>query len=263
MHLTSFDDGYLLDHLLHVGIRTSLPHARFGGLHWSFPFTGDECEDIVLGLAFSPPPIVEHVETFVFRVSRFKKRAQTVHPMLGGEMKTRRYARFPPDAVPVDLFRFAIRFRGKRAEERLLDAVQGHTSVSLEAVAGKLSWPVKSTRALYRKLEIRGEAVPPLTNARVGKRLTVACPHCLRTRSLAPKVVLSLKTDVCFDCLHRPPVIVPNKLVAVCPACGARRLLYKNEVARLSAGLKTLCRSCSRAKGLAAGRVRRSPWSTL
>jgi DNA invertase Pin-like site-specific DNA recombinase len=263
MHVTRFDDGYLLDHLLHVGIRTSLPHARFAGLHWSFPFTGNECEDIVLGLAFSPPPVVEHVETFAFRVSSFKKRAQTVHPVLNGEMKSQRYSRHPADAPPLDLLRYAIRFRAKRGEERLLDVILGRSSVSLEAVAGELSWPVKSTRTLYRKLEIRGEAVPPLTNRRVGKRLTVTCPHCLRARSLAPKVVLSLKTDVCFDCLHRPPVIVPNKLVAECPGCGARRLFYKNEVARLSAGLKTPCRKCSMGKGLAAGRVRRSPWSRL
>src|SRR5664279_1529604 len=47
MRVTPFDDGYLLDHLLHVGIRTSLPHARCAGLHWTFPFTGDEREDIV------------------------------------------------------------------------------------------------------------------------------------------------------------------------------------------------------------------------
>jgi DNA-directed RNA polymerase subunit RPC12/RpoP len=124
--------------------------------------------------------------------------------------------------------------------------------VSLDAVAAELSWPDASTRALYRKLEIRGEAVPPLTNRRVGKRLTVTCPHCLRTRSLSPSVVLTLNTDVCFECLHRPPTITRNKLVAECPRCGARRLLSKAQVAERSAGLQTLCRRCAMAKARAA-----------
>jgi DNA invertase Pin-like site-specific DNA recombinase len=216
-HVTPFEDGYLLDHLLHVGIRVSLPHARFGGLHWSFPFTGEEQEDVILGLAFAPPPIVEHVETFVFRVSQFKKRPHVVRLVLEPTMETQHHARFPAGTAPVAPLRHAIRFRGKRAEELLLGTIQGRDRVSLETVATELSWPVASTRALYRKLEIRGEAVPPLTNGRVGKRLTVTCPHCLRPRSLAPAVVLSLKTDVCFECLHRPPLITPNKLVAECP----------------------------------------------
>jgi DNA invertase Pin-like site-specific DNA recombinase len=259
MHVTPFDDGYLLDHLLHVGVRVSLPHARFGGLHWSFPFSGDEGEDVVLGLAFSPPPIIEHVETFVFRVSQFRKRARTVHPVLDAEMKTQRYSRFPAETAPVDLLRHAIRFRGKRAEARLLGAMQGRARVSLEGLADELSWPVSSTRAIYRKLEFRGEPVPHLLNGRVGKRLTVTCPHCLRSRSLAPTVVLTLKTDVCFDCLHRPPVITPNRLVAECPECGARRLLSKSAVAACSAGLLTLCRMCSLAKGRALRSARSAP----
>jgi DNA invertase Pin-like site-specific DNA recombinase len=262
MHVTPFDDGYLLDHLLHVGIRTSLPHASFAGLHWSFPFTGDECEDIVLGLAFAPPPIVEHVETFFFRVSQFRRRVQTVRPVLDTAMKTQPYSRFPADAAPLDLLRHAFRFRGKSSEERLFKAIQGRTHVSLDAVANELSWPLALTRLLYRKLEIRGEAVPPLTNACIGTRLTLTCPRCLRTRSLAPAVVLSLKTDECFDCLHRRPDIVPNKLVAECPACGARRLLSKSQVARRSAGLHTLCRRCAMAKGRAVRWARGSARST-
>jgi|SRR5664280_608769 len=262
MRVTPFDDGYLLDHLLHVGIRTSLPHARCAGLHWTFPFTGDEREDIVLGLAFSPPPIVEHVETFIFRVSQFRKRAQTVHPGFDTQVKSEHYSRSPASAAPVGLLRHAIEFRGKRAEDRLLEAIRGRTRVSLEAVADELLWPVISTRMLYRTLELRGEAVPSLRNARVGRRLSVTCPCCLRMRSLAPGVVLSLKTDVCPDCLPRPPVIGPNKLVAECPACGKSRLLYKSVIASRPAGLQTLCRTCSMAKGRAAGRARGSARST-
>jgi DNA invertase Pin-like site-specific DNA recombinase len=255
MLVTPFDEGFLLDHLLHVGICVSVPHARFAGLHWRFLFTGEEREDVMLGLAFSPPPLVCHVETFFFRVSQFRKRAQEVRPPLDPAVKTQRYTRFTADESPADLLRYAIRFRGTRAEERLLATLRGRERVSLEAVANELAWPVTSTRTMYRKLELRGEAVPPLTNARAGKRLTVTCPHCLRVRSLTPAVVLTLKTDVCFECLHRPPLRTPNKLVAECPTCGKRRLLYPSEVAARSAGLATPCRACTMAEGRAAGRA--------
>jgi len=258
MQVTALDDGYLLEHLLHLGIRVSLPHARFGDLHWTFPLAGDACEDVVIGLAFSPPPLVEHVETFVFRVSQFRKGTRFVHPVLDSDTKSRCYSRFPPDKVPANILRQAIQFRGRRAEVRLLDTIRGRAPVSLRAVANELSWPVTSTRTLYRKLECRGEGVPPLRNHRPGKRLSVTCPLCLRTRFLAPAIVLSLNTDVCVDCLHGPLVIGPNKLVAECPACGARRLLYKSEVAARSAGLQTPCRKCTMAKGREAGRPRRS-----
>jgi len=253
LHVTPFEDGYLLDHLLHIGFRSSLPHARFGGLHWSFPFTGAETEDVIIGLGFAPPPRVEHVETFVFRASRFRKGAHTVHPLLSTTRTTKLHARFPAGILPIDVLRHAIRFRGKRAEQHLLQFLQGRARVSLAAVAKELSWPCDATRTLYRKLELRGEAVPPLNNRRVGRRLTVTCPHCLRNRSLAPAVVLSLQTDVCFECLHRPPVMTTNRLVAECPGCGARRLLRNHEVATRSSGLQTPCHKCS---GIRLGRSR-------
>ncbi len=169
--------------------------------------------------------------------------------------------RFDAPTTPIELLQYLLRFRGKRAEAHLLAALHGHERVSLKAIAQKIGWPVASTRTLYRKLELRGEAVPPLANARSGKRLSVTCPHCLRVRSLTPAVVLTLTTDVCFECLHRPPIITPNKLVAICPDCGAKRLLYPSEVAERSVGLDTPCRTCAMARGRAAGRTRgkRSP----
>jgi DNA invertase Pin-like site-specific DNA recombinase len=259
--VTPFEDGFLLDHLLHVGFRFSLPHTRFGGLHWSFPFSGEEPEDVILGLAFAPPPLVEHVETFVFRASRFGKSPHTVRPLLDPKTKSPTHNRLPAGAALSELLRSALRFRGRRAEDLLLASMRGKDRVSLVRLAAELSWPVRSTRTLYRKLELRGESIPRLTTGGVGRRLTVSCPHCLRTRSLAPEVVLELKTDVCFECLHRPPVITPNRLVAECPACGARRLLTPAEVARRSGGLKSLCLRCSgiRAGAAVRERIRHTP----
>ena len=259
--VTPFEDGYLLDHLLHVGFRVSLPHARFGGLHWSFPFSGEETEDVILGLAFAPPPVVEHVETFVFRASRIGKSPHTVRPLLDPKRSSPAHRRLPAGAALSELLRSALRIRGRRAEERLLASMRGKDRVSLVRLAAELSWPVRSTRTLYRKLELRGEAIPSLTTGGVARRLTVTCPHCLGTRFLAPETVLELKTDVCFECLHRPTVITPNRLVAECPACGARRLLSPAEVARRSGGLKSLCLRCSgiRAGAAARERARRTP----
>jgi hypothetical protein len=146
MHVTGFEGGILIDHLLHVGFAVSLPHARFGGLHWNFGFSGTETEDVVLGLAFAPPPSIDHVETFFFRTSHLRKRPHSVLPPLNPKRKTQRCSRFAADEPPLDLLRYAIRFRGKRAEERLLATLRGRSAVSLEAVAKELGWPVTSTR---------------------------------------------------------------------------------------------------------------------
>jgi len=159
--VTPFEDGYLLDHLLHVGFRVSLPHARFGGLHWSFPFSGEEPEDVILGLAFLPPPLVEHVETFVFRASRIGKSPHTVRPLLDPKRKSPTHNRLPAGEALSDLLRSALRFRGRRAEQLLLASMRGKERVSLVRLATELSWPVRSTRTLYRKLELRGEEIPP------------------------------------------------------------------------------------------------------
>ncbi|MCE7956539.1 recombinase family protein [Acidobacteria bacterium ACD] len=249
MHVTPFEGGYLLDHLLHVGIRLSLPHARIGRLRWNFPLTGAETEDALLCLAFSPPPFVEHVETFVLRVSRSARPAWSLCPPVTEKPGSPTRSRYPATVVPFETLRHAIRFRSHRAEARLLAALQGRPAVSLEAVAIELSWPVDAARTLYRKLELRGETVPPLTNGIAGRHLTVVCPHCLKARKLSPKVVLSLTTDVCFECLHRTPVRSRNPHVAVCPKCGIRRLRVEGEIPAGEANQPSVCHRCQRKPG--------------
>ncbi len=253
-HVRRFEGGVLLDHLLHIGFKVSLPHAQFGGLQWDFQFSGDEQEDVILGLGFSPPPGPQHVETFLFRMAPFRKGRRHVRPRIDSADDPV-YSRFPADAPPVDLLLHAIRYRGTRAEKELLRILRGREKVNLKQVASELAWPARSVRTLYRKLEIRGEVLPALRNGTPAKRLTVTCPHCRRDRSLSATTVLSLRTDVCFECLHRPPQLTPNKLVAECPLCGARRLLYPSEVASRSSGLETPCRKCTMARGRAAGRA--------
>lgn len=110
--VTPFEDGYLLDHLLYVVIRISLPHARFGGLHWSFPFSGEEPQDVILGLAFAPPPLVEHVETFVFRASRIGKSPHTARPLLDRKGTSPTHRRLPAGESFPEPLRSALRFRG-------------------------------------------------------------------------------------------------------------------------------------------------------
>lgn len=246
MHVVPFEGGYLLDHLLHVGLRVSLPHVRFGGLRWSFPLTGEEREDALLCLAFSPPPLVEHVETFVYRPPGKPRPASDLCPLLTVKTGNSKRSRHPAAIVPFRTLRHAIRFRSTRAEVTLLATIKGRSAVSLRAVAKELSWPVDAVSTLYRKLELRGEPVPPLASQVARRCLTVICPHCGKTRTLALKVVLSLTTDVCFECLHRPPLRSPNPHVFVCPRCGLRRLRSEGASSAPQGEEPTLCHRCQR-----------------
>jgi hypothetical protein len=253
------EDGWLIDHLLHVGFKVSFPRARFGGLHWRFQFTGDEREDVILGLGFSPPPCVRHVETYFFRATRWRQ--SEARPPVAASAARGQYRRIDTVEDLMRALNHAIRFRCKRAEELFRNAVRREPKLTLAKVADRLGWPVAATRKVYRTLELRGEKLPPLSNGTPGVKVRMTCPHCLRVRSLAPKIAVSLETEVCFECLHRAPVRTPNKLIAICPKCGSRRLLYPSEVAARSAGLDTQCRACSladgRRKGVEAWRARK------
>ena len=251
--MIDFAGGWLLDHLLHVTVLFSLPHSRFGSLHWSFPFTGDEEADAILGLGFSPPPKVAHVETYWFRC--FKWRPHVARPLLGSGNGV--YVRLADEGHLIGRIQHALRYRGKRAVERFLSAVRERHTLNLGVLAADLGWPPKATRNLYRKLEIRGVKLPPLGNNRPARTILVICPHCGRTRHLSPSVALNLDTDVCFECLHRPPLRRPNPLVARCPRCGAKRLIQPRRLKERPGALTTLCRACN----LAQGRARGIEWS--
>lgn len=245
MNVTRFEGGWLIDHLLHLGFTASLPHAGLGGLRWRFRFTGEETEDGILGLGFSPPPLVRHVETYLFRTAR--RRRREARPMVAAE-RSGEYRRITAIQQLERVLRHAIRRRSKRAERQFLLAVCDKEKVSLASVAHRLGWPVGAARTLYRKLDLRGESLPPMHGGKVAAKLRVTCPQCLRVRSLFPKVARELGTDVCFECLHRPPEHTPKRLAAVCPQCGARRFLTASGVAKRSAGLETPCLRCSLAK---------------
>jgi DNA invertase Pin-like site-specific DNA recombinase len=249
-HVDEFEGGFLLDHLLHVGVTSSLPHARFGRLHWLFAFDGINACDVALGLAFSPPPRIEHVESFLFRMSRARGH-KTVRPPLDSSGSHRKaYSRFSHVDSLADALRHQISHRGKRAETVFLNRVRQEDKLSLRHVADDLGWPLPVTRSMYRRLDLRGETMPPLRGGtRVG-RITVTCPHCLRDRLLAPSTLLRLQTEVCFDCLHRPVVKTRNRHVAICPACGEKRLLTDSELKARSNGTETLCLRCSRLRNV-------------
>ncbi|MEO8036962.1 MAG: recombinase family protein, partial [Acidobacteriota bacterium] len=50
-----FEEGWLLDTLLHVGYKVAWPRAWRGGLFWEFEYRGNEAEDVTIGFAFTPP----------------------------------------------------------------------------------------------------------------------------------------------------------------------------------------------------------------
>ncbi len=249
-HITQFGDGWLLDHLLYVRFRVSLPHARLAGLEWVFPTGESAGEDVILGLGFSPPPHVAHVGTVLFRRSkRWMSRERVLVP-IDPQVKRPNARRIESAEQLVKLLQHAITFRNERAEKAFIAAAGRHARLSLIKLAKELGWPVTPTRTMYQRLVTRGVALPPLPNQLKVARVKLTCPHCDRTRLLTPKVALSLDTDVCFECLRRPPVRTPNPLVVVCPRCGERRLVRRN---RGGATTDTLCQACV----LAVGRERR------
>lgn len=245
-HIDDLEGGILVDHLLHVGIASSLPHARFGSLHWSFDFARVTGSDVVLGLGFSPPPVIAHVETFVFKMSHLHQH-RSVHPSLSNPTHSRKYHRVAGEDDLVSFLKYLIRFRGVRAEKVFIEAIRKHELVSIRSLADELQWPVTKTRLMYRKLSLRGVALPQPRSGRPGRRISVTCPHCFKQRLLLPETLLRLETEVCFECLHRPVARTNNRLVVTCPRCGDKRLLLNYEVKELRDGVHSLCGACNRA----------------
>lgn len=254
-HVVPFEGGLLVDHLLHVRFLASLPHSRFGQLHWQFEFTGEEREDVFIGLGFSPPEPVEHVETYLFR-SRGGRARRTVQPLLGASSRQNCKRILSFDEI-VESLNHSIRYRSTSAERVFLATVRTRERLNMGEIAKELHWSYDAVRTLYRKLELRGEPMPPLSNGVGVKRIAVTCPHCLGVRQLTVKAVLTLKTEVCFECLHRPPVITRNRLVAECPSCGARRLFRPCDVKSRRDGVNSLCGRCQRLQNCSAGNLKR------
>lgn len=245
-HVETLDGGVLLDHLLLVKFAGSQPYARFGDLRWRFTFDELEDADVVLGLGFSPPPMVQHVETFFFRQSKLLMRHRAVNPHLNA-LKGQLFRRVSDEDDLFAVITRAFRYRGTRAETAFCAAARTSRKVSLTELARALGWPVSLTRSMYKRLSLRGVDLPPLKNGATAARVKVTCPHCYRARHLTPKVLAGLDTDVCFECLHRPVVKRPNPFVEICPACGARRT--KSEAATAKSDAK-LCGRCNRLRNV-------------
>ncbi len=236
------EEGLVVNRQLLVAFECSLPHARFGSLQFRFSLARHREEDVVLGLAFSPPPRVQHVETFFFRIPRNGNLRKDSNPPLAvGKVKTR-LLRSSPETSLADHFVYCLRYRRGRAEKAFLDEARSHGPLlNLKAIAKALGWSLVTTSSMYRRLDRRGEMqgfTPPL------RRIRVTCPHCGGTRMLLPRVVLALKTDVCFECLQDPVERTPNTHVGVCPLCGERRLRSLYERESRTADVNTLCAAC-------------------
>jgi hypothetical protein len=189
---------------------------------------------------------VGHVETLFFRA--IKRQPQESLPLVNATAGSGHHRRILGVEELERALRQAIPFRSKKAELLFRSAVLGQTRLNLATVAEQLRWPAAAVRTMYRKLEFRGEPLPPLVNGTSVVKVQMTCPRCHRIRFLSPRVAVRLHTDTCFDCLHLPPVPKPKRLAAVCPRCGLCRLLTPLQVKQRSAGLETLCRLCSMAK---------------
>ncbi|HJQ39698.1 MAG TPA: recombinase family protein [Thermoanaerobaculia bacterium] len=252
-HLRKFEEGWLVDDLLYIRFLPAWPHAGRGGLYWRFPFTGKELEDVTVGLAFSPPPIVANVEQFLFQTSHFVKRPRVILRSLTPRRKPAQYVTTRSPEETIRYFNSAIYFRNKRAERRLQEFMGDRPLAVITEIARELGWPVNATRVLYRRLEAKGVFVPPLKK-RAGRRIDLVCPGCHSVRRMVPSEALQRTTDRCFDCTHRLPT---NKISVFCPACGTERKCWPSQIAVMKDGVESLCHRCALKKGRAVRRENR------
>jgi|GEM_PF-3596329 len=180
-----FEGGLLIDRLLHVKFQAAWPRARVGRLHWEFHFLGTETEDVTIGLCFSPPPDVRHVETYVLHTSKFTKRKQTVGVSLCGK-GPKRFVHIKDTSHLLRTTEYAIYWRNKRAERQLLLHLQACTVINLARVARDLGWKANTVRVMYKRLIAQGELLPARARHQ-GARITVICGRCKKTRAYPPQ----------------------------------------------------------------------------
>jgi DNA invertase Pin-like site-specific DNA recombinase len=235
--------GWLVEHILYLGIAVSLPHARAGGLHWRFEIDPADDFDAVIGLGFSPPSKIAHVETFIFARSS-SPRNRTLRPLILRRKTKEPYLRPTTISDLAIHLRNAMPYRGPRAEAWLLGCLQGKRVVSLAKVSAGLGWPVTSVRCLYRRLERRGLDLPRI-HGPGGSNVSILCPQCVTEWRICLRLAVHLESDLCPVCQYRNTGIDRRSHVEVaCPMCRKSRLVRRAKVNGPD-GKPSLCRHCS------------------
>lgn len=129
------------------------------------------------------------------------------------------------------------------AGEAFLRVVEQEPRVVFRQVERTLGWPRALVRRTYDALRAAGAAMP---EAKRSTSVAITCSTCGTTRHLTPSDARLRKTDVCGTCTG-----AVHKLVAVCPLCGAQRLVWPSIAKKMREGLTSPCHTCSLAKGRA------------
>jgi DNA invertase Pin-like site-specific DNA recombinase len=237
--ITDEGNGWTLNDRLHVGFRYSFPRAWLGGLHWEFRFDGDENDEVTIGMGFSPPPAIKHVDTFVFD-NRKIRRKRRIMPNLDGGKVAEKHRRTGTASLAAELRR-ALLFKCSATERAFIEAATAHPMFEPVEIASELGWPASRARYMYRRLTTRGIGLPP-RRVKVGRRIDVVCARCGSIRVLPPSAAMKFRTHLCGPCnlFQR----TKDKLRVECPTCAKVRFVWPSAFAKLSHGSATECHSC-------------------
>lgn len=150
------------------------------------------------------------------------------------------------DAQLISRVKRALR-TGAVAEACLQRAAAHYQRTTISALARDLGWSRTTTQRTIARLEDRGEPLPELRRTRVH----FTCPDCGTQRDLRASDRVPRRCAACAQAAR-----AQRKLEAVCPACGAARLVWPSTARKMVDGLASLCHDCALAKGRALTRER-------
>lgn len=231
-----------LNGVLSVGVLAAFPRSHhLGRVHWRFDFSGEETEDVTIGIALSP----EAQPAFYFRfptvLRRGKRHSMTRHMYSDTTKSATRSLEQVARALRRDLLRFS-----RVAAGLFLCKVEGLFAVNAREVARTLGWPEDSGLSMYHKLRKAGVKLPPLKRQIPAHRLTLVCDDCGKERIMLASAAMQHDSSLCAVCCRQR-----KKRFSTCPDCGITRPLGHGEFRRLSNGANSRCRSCNaRARAL-------------
>lgn len=126
------------------------------------------------------------------------------------------------------------------AEKRFLTTARSQPLINLSSLARELGWPRHVVTRMYKRLLRRGCYLPPRKYV-TGRRIKLVCSRCGEERLVQPNRALQRRSTLCWQCSITKP---NHKLSTRCPRCGRARQVWPSELAKLSQGEATVCKTC-------------------
>jgi DNA invertase Pin-like site-specific DNA recombinase len=222
-----------LNNSLRVGVAFAFPRGnRHGQVNYRFFFTGDEPQDVTIGVALSPS--AEPAVFFLFVNVLFKNRnASFVRRMHSAATRTRQRS-FDQikRGLKSGLFRYS-----RLSRLRFLDAVKDLPLVNAQEVSRQLGWPESKGLTMYHRLKRDGVYLPPLKKTN-GRRVTIVCDGCAKEQRVLVSNAIQSKSTLCWVCWKKS-----RERYRICVDCGDTRKLARGEYKHLSASPR--CRRCA------------------